>query len=170
MAVLAAVLLVVAAASAETPPTLPATAPAAAPAAGPVPPSGRPEAARARYQPNRFAGRAGRYYRMYWGIDHLSVKEGESGQILRFSWRVLDPVRAALLNDKKVEPTLVCPQAGVSLVIPTLDQIGQMRQTMAPEAGRSYWMAFSNKGHFIKRGDRVDVVVGTFRAEGLVVD
>ncbi len=123
-----------------------------------------------RTLPARFAGRAGLYYKLYWGIDHLVVKEGESGQILRFSWRVLDPQRAAILHDKKVDPSLIAPQRGVSLVIPTLDQIGQMRQTMAPEAGRTYWMAFSNKGHLIQRGDRVDVVVGTFRAEGLVVD
>jgi hypothetical protein len=31
-------------------------------------------------------------------------------------------------------------------------------------------MAFSNKGRPVKRGDRVDVVIGKFRAEGLVVD
>jgi hypothetical protein len=31
-------------------------------------------------------------------------------------------------------------------------------------------MAFSNKGRLVKRGDRVNVVIGQFRAEGLVVD
>jgi len=33
-----------------------------------------------------------------------------------------------------------------------------------------YWMAFSNKGRLVKRGDRVDVVIGQFRAEGLTVE
>jgi hypothetical protein len=31
-------------------------------------------------------------------------------------------------------------------------------------------MAFSNKGRVVKRGDRVDVVIGAFRAENLIVD
>jgi hypothetical protein len=160
-ALLAACLLVSAAWAQTTPPSA-----GAAQAAGP----GKPAGPAARYLPSRFSGRAGAYYRVYWGIDQLVVKEAESGQILRFSWRVLDPERAAILNDKKLEPSLISPQAGVSLVVPVLDKIGQMRQTMPPEAGKSYWMAFSNKGHHIKRGDRVDVVVGTFRAEGLMVD
>jgi hypothetical protein len=31
-------------------------------------------------------------------------------------------------------------------------------------------MAFSNKGRHVAHGDRVDVVIGTFRASNLVVD
>jgi hypothetical protein len=51
-----------------------------------------------------------------------------------------------------------------------MENIGQLRQVATPEAGKSYWMAFSNKGRIVKRGDRVDVVIGPFRAENLVVD
>jgi hypothetical protein len=51
-----------------------------------------------------------------------------------------------------------------------MDKVGQLRQGLAPEAGRSYWMAFSNKGRLVKRGARVSVVIGQFRADGLVVD
>ena len=123
-----------------------------------------------RNLPNRFAGRAGLYYKVVWGIDSLSVKWTESGEVIRFSWRVLDPQLAKVLNDKKAEPSLIDPQARVSLVVPVMEKIGQLRQTQPPEAGRSYWMAFSNKGRLVKRGDRVNVVVGPFRAEGLVVD
>ena len=123
-----------------------------------------------QYLPNRFAGRAGLYYKAVWGIDSLSVKSAESGEIIRFAWRVVDPDRAKPLNDKKAEPSLVDPKAGVQLVVPTMEQIGQLRQTSAPEAGKSYWMAFSNKGRYVKRGDRVNVVIGQFRADGLMVD
>jgi hypothetical protein len=122
------------------------------------------------YLPNRFAGRAGAYYKVVWGIDSLSVKWAESGELIRFSWRVLDPQRAQVLNDKKIEPALIDPRAGVSLVVPQMEKIGQLRQSQTPEAGRSYWMAFSNKGRLVKRGDRVDVVIGPFRAENLAVD
>jgi hypothetical protein len=123
-----------------------------------------------RYLPDRFAGRAGAYYRVLWGIDSLSVKWTESGELIRFAWRVLDPEKAKLLNDKKAEPSLIDPQAGVSLVVPTMEKIGQLRQGALPDAGKSYWMVFSNMGRRVKRGDRVDVVIGAFRAEGLVVD
>ena len=103
-------------------------------------------------------------------MDSLNVKWAESGEVIRFSYRVLDADKAQPLNDKKNEPVLVDPQAGVKLIVPSLEKVGQLRQASPPEAGRSYWMAFSNKGRVVKRGDRVDVVIGKFRAEGLVVD
>lgn len=125
---------------------------------------------RMHYQPDRFAGRAGKYYTFIWGVDSLSVKWTESGEVVRFSYRVLDPEKARALNDKKSEPSLIDPQAGVKLVVPSLEKVGKLRQSSTPEAGKSYWMAFSNKGRLVRRGDRVDVVIGPFRAQGLVVD
>ena len=122
------------------------------------------------YHPNRFSRRADLHYGLVWGIDSLSVKWAESGEMIRFSYRVLDAQKAATLNDKKVEPTLIDAQARVSLVIPALEKVGKLRQTSTPIDGRSYWMAFSNKGGLVKRGDRVTVMIGQFRAEGLVVD
>ena len=136
-------------------------APAAKPAAAPAP---------THYHPDRFAGRAGRYYRLVWGVDALAVKWTESGEVIKFSYQVLDPDKAKVLNDKKNEPSLIDPQAGVKLVVPSLEKVGQLRQTGTPEEGRVYWMAFSNKGRYVKRGDHVTVVIGGFRAEGLVVD
>ena len=162
MTMVVAALLAAPAALAQTAPQAGATPKASAPA--------RPAGAPGRYLPNRFAGRAGRYYKLVWGIDSLSVKLVESGELVRFAWRVLDPEKARLLNDKKLDPSLVDPRAGASLVVPVMDKVGQLRQGVAPEAGRSYWMAFSNKGRLVKRGDRVSVVVGQFRADGLVVD
>ena len=127
-------------------------------------------AAPSRYQPDRFAGRAGKYYKLVWGVDALAVKLVESGEVVRFTYRVLDPDKASALNDKNSEPSLIDARAGVKLVVPSMEKIGQLRQTGTPEAGRAYWMAFSNKGRPVKKGDRVDVVIGQFRANGLVVD
>ena len=110
------------------------------------------------------------YYGGVWGVDSLSVKTVESGEMIRFSYRVLDADKAQQLNDKKAEPSLIDPQAGVQLVVPTLEKVGQLRQSSTPIAGKSYWMAFSNKGRRVKRGDRVIVVIGQFRADGLVVE
>jgi hypothetical protein len=123
-----------------------------------------------RFQPSRFSQRAQMYYGAYWGVDSLSVKAVESGELIRFSYRVLDAGKAGVLNNKKSEPSLLDPQARVKLVIPSLEKVGQLRQSQTPEAGKSYWMAFSNKGRLVKPGDRVDVIIGTFRAEGLIVE
>ena len=50
-----------------------------------------------------------------------------------------------------------------------MDNVGRLRQVATPQSDREYWMAFSNKGHQVKAGDRVTVIIGTFRAEGLTV-
>jgi hypothetical protein len=123
-----------------------------------------------RYHPDRFAGRAGTYYRLVWGVDLLAVKWTESGEVIKFTYEVLDPEKAKTLNDKKNAPQLIDPHAGVKLVVPSLEKVGQLRQSSSPEAGKTYWMAFSNKGRHVKRGDHVNVVIGKFHADGLVVD
>ena len=145
---------------------------AQSPAPGGTPAAPRPAAgAPVRYLPNRFSRRAQMYYEGVWGVDSLAVKWAESGEMIRFSWRVVDPQKAKPLNDKKSQPSLEDPQAGVSLVVPTLEKVGQLRQASENiEAGKSYWMAFSNKGRVVKKGDRVNVVIGHFRADGLVVE
>jgi hypothetical protein len=123
-----------------------------------------------RFQPNRVPSRAMEYYGLVWGVASLSVKSVESGEMIRFSYRVLDAEKAKTLNDRKLEPALIDPQAGVQLVVPSLEQVGQLRQSSTPEAGKSYWMAFSNSGRVVKRGDHVNVVVGQFHANGLLVE
>jgi hypothetical protein len=129
-----------------------------------------PAGAPYRNHPVRLSNRAVAYYQSVWGIDSLSLKWAESGEMIRFTYRVVDPQKAQLLNDKKAEPHLIDQRAGVSLIVPTMEKVGQLRQTSTPEVGRSYWMAFSNSGRPVKRGDHVDVVVGMFRAVDLVVE
>ena len=123
-----------------------------------------------RFQPNHFAKRAGLHYGLVWGVDSLSVKAVESGEIIRFTYRVLDAEKAKALNYSKSEPSLIYPKAGVRLVVPQLEKVGQLRQSSTPVAGKAYWMAFSNKGRLVKRGDHVIVAIGQFRADGLVVE
>lgn len=123
-----------------------------------------------RYRAHPVSTSARQYYALIWGVDTLSVKSAESGEMIRFTYRVLDPEKAKTLNDKKNEPSLIDPGAGVKLVVPSLEKVGKLRQSSAPEAGKVYWMAFSNKGRLVKPGHRVNVVIGQFRADGLVVD
>jgi hypothetical protein len=143
--------------------TLPAqTTPVSKPAAGDSTPT--------RYQPNRQSRHAAMYYSAVWGVDGINVKAAESGELIRFSYQVLDPDKAKALNDKTNSPFLIAPAVGIRLSVPSLEKVGQLRQSSTPEAGKSYWMAFSNPGRRVKRGDRVDVVIGQFRAEGLFVE
>lgn len=123
-----------------------------------------------RFPHTKMSSQALRYYEMIWGVDSFGIKTAESGELIRFSWRVLDPVKAKALNDKKKEPFLVDPQAGVRLVVPSLEKVGQLRQSSTPVAGMSYWMAFSNPGRQVKRGDHVSVVIGNLHVDGLVVN
>ena len=127
-------------------------------------------ATRVHYRPDPLAGRAGMYYRSIWGVDSLSVKWAESGEMIRFTYRVLDSNKAKSLADKRLEPSLVDEKAHVKLVVPMMDKVGKLRQTSTPEAGKTYWMLFSNKGGYVKRGDHVNVKIGSFHADGLVVD
>jgi hypothetical protein len=122
------------------------------------------------YRPNRLSRHGELHYSLVWGVDSLSVKAVESGEIIRFAYRVLDAEKAKTLNDKKLEPSLIAPRAGVKLVVPSLEKVGQLRQSSVPEAGKSYWMAFSNKGRRVQRGDRVNIAIGTFHANGLIVE
>lgn len=108
-------------------------------------------------------------YLSEWGVDALDVKAVESGQMIRFSYLVVDPAKATQLNDKKAVPSLIDEQARVKLEVPVVDTIGQLRQSSAPEADRQYWMVFSNKRGVVKPGDRVSVIIGKFRADGLLV-
>ena len=127
-------------------------------------------ATRVHYRPDPLAGRAGMYYRLVWGVDSLNVKWAESGEMIRFTYRVLDPSKAKILSDKRFEPSLVDEKAGVKLVVPMMDKVGKLRQTSTPEEGKTYWMLFSNKGGYVKRGDHVNVDIGNFHAKGLEVD
>ena len=110
------------------------------------------------------------YFQGVWGIDSLTVRYTESGELIRFSWRVLDPAKAATLNDKAAEPILFDPQAGVQLVVPQMEKVGKLRQSSTPIEGKSYWMVFSNSGRRVRRGDRVMVQIGQFHADWLVVE
>lgn len=129
----------------------------------------RPAAAPASYALDTLPRRAREYYNIVWGIDALNVRQTESGELIRFSWRIIDPQRAKFLNDKKIEPELIDLQAGVKLVVPQMEFVGPLRESTTPVMGRTSWIAFSNVGRRVKRGDRVTIVVGKFHVDGLLV-
>jgi hypothetical protein len=51
-----------------------------------------------------------------------------------------------------------------------MEKIGQLRQLGNLVPNKEYWMVFSNKGQPVAAGDRVNVIVGPFHADGLLVE
>lgn len=116
------------------------------------------------------SGRAAMMYRRLWGIDNITLRATASGSVIRFSYLVVDADKAKILNDKKEEPYLLVQKTGARLEVPATEKVGKLRQTATPENGRQYWMVFQNSSHMVQPGDRVDIVIGSFRASGLVVE
>jgi hypothetical protein len=109
-------------------------------------------------------------YRRLWGIDNIEVRETASGSMIRFTYRVVDATKAKTLNDERVAPYLLDSATGAKLEVPETEMMGKLRQVAAPLEGREYWMVFLNGNRFVRPGSRVSVVIGKFRADGLVVE
>ena len=158
---------------------LPALAQSAAGTEAPAPPAaaaGKDAAARpaarkvSPYQQQKVTHNAQARTVAQWGVDRLKVTYTASGNLIRFSYRVVEPERAKTLADKGASPYLVGKKNNVALQVPVMEKVGPLRQSTAPLPGKEYWMVFSNKGNLIRRGDRVNVIIGSFRADGLMVE
>jgi hypothetical protein len=109
------------------------------------------------------------YFRRNWGVDIVGVRLVASGSMLEFRYRVLDPDKASALSDARSPPTLIDRRSGAHLQVPSMENIGALRQASSPKADRVYWMVFGNPGRLVQPGGQVDVVIGDFRADGLAV-
>ena len=132
-------------------------------------PPPKPQGKTARYPLGGMPESARRYYAMTWGVDEMSAKLAESGQVVRFSYRVIDATRAKALQDKAATPNMLDEARHAVLTVPVMEKVGPLRQSTPAENGKSYWMVFSNKGNIVKRDHKVSVVIGPFRVDGLIV-
>jgi hypothetical protein len=147
---------------------------AAAPGLADAPAAPAPSAKPATVVRPPYAGarsqRGERYYARLYGVDQLRVRSTSSGESLEFRYRVVDPRKAAVLTDKHAKPVMIDQKTGTRLTVPTMEKIGELRQTAEPEPGRDYWMIFANPGKLVKPGERVDVVVGALHVSSLTVE
>lgn len=107
-------------------------------------------------------------YKRNWGVDVEGVKVVSSGYMLAFRYRVLDGEKAKPLSEKKTRPYLIDEETGIRLAVPAMEKVGELRQSVTPVAGKSYFMIFGNPGKLVKPGSRVSVVIGNFHVDGLV--
>ncbi len=134
--------------------------------------------AKAAHSSKRVAGRppaglpgsARQMYELTWGVDQMATQLTESGQLVRFSYRVTDAAKAAALNEKASSPQLLDEKVHAVLQVPSMEKVGPLRQSSPAETGKAYWMVFSNKGNIVRAGHRVSVVIGKFRVDGLIVE
>jgi hypothetical protein len=122
------------------------------------------------YQNTRGTAKSKHYYSEVWGVDKLRASYTSSGNLIKFSYRVIQPKLAKTLGEHENAPELIGIRSNAVLHIPTMEKIGQLRQMSAAEANKDYWMVFSNKGNLVKPGDEVSVIIGRFRADGLIVE
>lgn len=132
--------------------------------AAPLDPAGAAAANR------NWAMRAGQGVKRQWGVEVLGARLVSHDWMINFRYRVVDPARARPLLQQKATAYLVDEASGARLAVPAMENIGELRQTTVPEAGRSYFVQFGNANQVVRRGSRVDVVIGSFHADGLVVE
>jgi hypothetical protein len=104
-----------------------------------------------------------------WGIDVIGVRQTAAGYMLEFRYRVVDAQKAKPLFERRTKPLLVDEASGASFAVPTPPKTGALRNSNPPLERHTYWMFFANPGGFVKPGSRVSVVIGEFRADGIVV-
>ena len=110
------------------------------------------------------------YFRRNWGIEILGVRHVSSGYMLEFKYRILDSAKAAVLNEKRSKAFVIDEATDTRLAVPAMENIGELRQSSSPEEGRVYYIIFGNPGKLVKKDGHVDVVIGRFRADGIVVE
>lgn len=105
-----------------------------------------------------------------WGIQILSMRLSAGGYMLDFRYRVTDPEKAAPLFGRKIKPKLIDQASGATFMVPEPPKVGALRQTRTPKAGKNYFIIFANPGNYVKKGNKVTVAMGEFKAENLVVE
>ena len=103
------------------------------------------------------------------GIKIVSLRPTAEGQMLDLRFQVLDPEKAKAVLDKNKKAYLLDGKTGKTLPVP-LTKAGPMRQTtLKPEAGRIYFILFSNPNRVVKDDGSVSLVIGDFRKDWIKV-
>ena len=109
------------------------------------------------------------YMKRRWGVEVVYVRQAASGYMLEFRYKVLDPEKAIPLFERQTKPVLTHAETGARLIVPTPAKTGALRNSNAPLADHTYWMFFANPGKLVQPGEHVNIEIGDFLVEGLVV-
>ena len=105
-----------------------------------------------------------------YGVEIQRVSLSAADYMLDFRYKVTDVEKAAPILNRSVKPYLLVQKNGIKLPVPSTPKLGSIRQhTKAPEVNRIYFVFFKNVSKMVKRGDKVTIVIGDFRAENITV-
>ena len=103
------------------------------------------------------------------GVRIEGIRRSAGGYMLDFRFRVLDEQKAKPLFDRNLRPVLHHAKSGAKLLVPSSPKIGPMRSRTGGASAPRAFIIFANPGQMVAGGDEVSVVIGSFRAERLVV-
>lgn len=107
-----------------------------------------------------------------YGIRIEGLRLSAAGSMLDFRYRVLDPSKAALILDGKVQPYLLDEARGAKLGVPDTPVLGRIRQTSRNNkilTDRTYFIMFGNPGKALQSGDKVTLLLGALKITDLKV-
>lgn len=105
-----------------------------------------------------------------WGVKLLRISLTAGGQMIDLRYRVIDADKAKPLFQRENKPILIDESTGARFLVPESPKVGALRTTREPKPDRNYFIIFVNPGRYLKKGDKVTVVIGEFRAEHLVIE
>ena len=109
------------------------------------------------------------YYERKWGVELTFVRATAAGYMIELRYKVLDPGKAAPLFVRKTKPVLTHIETGLQLAVASPAKSGPLRSSDEPLPDHTYWMLFANPHRIVKAGDRVNLQIGDFAVEGLIV-
>jgi hypothetical protein len=106
------------------------------------------------------------------GVQPIVLRPTFGGAMLDFRLKVLDADKARPLFERRVKPYLVDRKSGEALGMPEDTKLGALRAGLRnpPIAGKLYFILFANGQGTVRRGSRVDVVLGDCSLRDLRVE
>ncbi len=106
-----------------------------------------------------------------WGIEAQGIKLSAAGYMLDFRYKVINPVKAAIVVNRKDKPYLLDDRSKMIVRVPAPANIGPLRHTGGNlKKDTTYFVLFSNPGKRINQGDQVTVVMGQYKLEHITVE
>ena len=104
-----------------------------------------------------------------WGIEIESAMLSAAGYMVDFRFRVLDPVKAAAIFERKTKPYLIDQATGATFAVPNPPKVGPLRSGGNIKEGKICFIFFANPAKYVKSGNKATVVVGGLRVRDIVV-
>ncbi|MCU7846046.1 MAG: hypothetical protein KZQ93_19600 [Candidatus Thiodiazotropha sp. (ex Monitilora ramsayi)] len=107
------------------------------------------------------------------GVEILSLQLTAAGYMMDFRFRVLDVKKAKDFFDYRIKPYLHVEKSNAKLPVPMAAKVGAFRSTDRGKnikPNKTYYIVFGNPDAHVKRGEKVTLVMGDFKVEGMTVN